>query len=68
MNTADSHTFIRDTLLEISDHYQIPENLIDPLIALLEKYPDMSVRGAKKGLRDELETQINYLKQQGQFQ
>jgi len=68
VNTTDSHIFIKDTLSEISDQYQIPEKLIDPLITLLEKYPDMSVRGAQKGLRDELEMQINYLKQQGQFQ
>ena len=57
--------FIESTLYELADEYTIPKEMIPQLIGLLEQYPDNSLRGAKKGLRDGLEQQIENIKNQG---
>ena len=58
-------TFIEQTLYDLSEEYQIPEIMIPQLIGLLKKFPDSTIRGAKKGMRDGLEQQIEHIKDQG---
>ncbi len=57
--------FIEATLRELSDEYNIPEDMIPQLIGLLKEYPDTTIRGNKKALRDGLERQIDNIKNQG---
>ncbi len=57
--------FIEATLRELSDDYNIPEDMIPQLIGLLKEYPDTTIHGKKKALRDRLERQIDGIKNQG---
>lgn len=58
-------SFIHETLLELADEFQIPKSFIPQLVALIEKYPNMEIRGKKKELRMELEKIIHNVKDQG---
>ncbi len=57
--------FIEVTLRELSNEYNIPKDMIPHLIVLLEQYPDTTIHGKKKALRDGLERQIDSIKNQG---
>ncbi len=63
--TNNTYEFIENALTELSSDFAIPKNIIPHMIALLEKYPDMSVRGSQKGLYDGLERIIETLKNEG---
>ena len=57
--------FVSQSLSELADEYQIPKSFIPQLIALIEKYPNMEIRGKKKELREDLVKVIRNLKDQG---
>ncbi len=61
----NTYSFIQKTLMELSPEFDIPHSAIPHLIALLEKYPDMSVRGSQTGLYDGLERIVETLKNEG---
>ena len=69
MSDRTTTDFIEKELLELSEKYQIPTDIIPQLIGLLKTYPDIdsSIQGAKKGLRDGLEQQIENIKNQGRL-
>lgn len=57
--------FVSQTLFELADQYQIPKSFIPQLTALIEKYPNMEIRGKKTELREDLMKVIENLKDQG---
>lgn len=57
--------FVSQTLHELADEYQIPKSFITQLTGLIDKYPNLEIRGKKKALRQELEKVIGNLKDQG---
>lgn len=67
MDKITTNEFIENTLKELSDIYNIPEEMVSHLVALLIQFPDTSILGAKKELKDGLEQQIENLRQQGMF-
>ncbi len=64
MNNS-TYDFIQKSLMELSSEFDIPHSALPHLIALLEKYPDMSVRGSQMGLYDGLERIVETLKNEG---
>lgn len=65
MSSNSTYEFIQKALIELSCEFDIPHSAIPHLIALLQKYPDMSVRGSQKGLYDGLERIVETLKNEG---
>ncbi|MCK5230006.1 MAG: hypothetical protein KAR13_07055 [Desulfobulbaceae bacterium] len=57
--------FVSQALFELADQYQIPKSFIPQLTALIEKYPNMEIRGKKTELREDLMKVIENLKDQG---
>lgn len=64
MNKSISE-FVSQTLFELADEYQIPKSFIPHLTALIEKYPNMEISGAKRALQKDLMKMIGNLKDQG---
>lgn len=65
MISSNTYEFIQKALIELSSDFDIPHSAIPQLIALLQMYPDMSVRGSQKGLYDGLERIVETLKNEG---
>jgi len=57
--------FVSQTLFELADEHKIPKSFIPQLTALIEKYPNMEIRGKKKELQEDLIKVIANLKDQG---
>ena len=67
MSDTNTLNFIEQTLDTLSEEFHIPDIIIPQLVGLLKKYPDTTIRGTKKKLRDELEMLIENVKNEGTF-
>ncbi len=57
--------FVKKVLYDLSDEYNIPKSFIPQLVAIIERYPDVTIRGKKKELQTDLRKVIGNLKDQG---
>lgn len=67
MSTETISQFIEVNLRKIKDKHNIPDSIIPEIIHLIEKYPNLDERGLKTGLKRDLGTIIENLRQQGVF-
>lgn len=65
MSSDNTYDFVKQALMGLSAEFDIPISAIPQLIALMEMYSDMSVRGSQKGLYDGLERIVETLKNEG---
>lgn len=67
MSRQTTYDFIENALNDIAKDpdSNIPDSVIPHIMALIQRYPDLSIRGTQGQLRNGLETIIDNLHKQG---
>lgn len=67
MSTETISQFIEANLRKVKDKHNVPESIIPEIVHLIEKYPNLDAHGSKAGLKRDIATIIENLRQQGAF-